>query len=770
MAASPPCCFRLETTRGPHSGVIVRHCHAETTAASPVSPNAHELSIGRKKRCWLRLPKDLEVSSVHAEFRFIEGGSGVAIRDSKSTNGTKLNGNPLKPHHNYQLNNEDLVAMGRTSLRFVQVVHGQPCGEETEDNTTATATAVAISGLTSSVSSLQVAAAPEVIVLDADSEKETPIDSASASVAALEDVLNSAGPGETPVDQPDTEPGLDEVVLVKPAMIGDDIAVSDEKRTKEGDGTKLNVAPIPKTATERKRRTGAVNGSTPEKATCMVCSAVIGKLDLLEQQAHLNECLGGRVFVPFAVPVSAQLHGKEAAPKSRKRGNAGDTAPRAKKPRKPKASSGADSVPKVKKTRKRKRATDAGKDIELALALAGKTKPSKEEQTDTQLVVAKKKLEQLDEQMAKLAKRRVNLVKTLDRLERTKEKLRKSQVLPPAKVLHFLDLKMALAFIFPINRQAQPADRFVDKQLSSAVAKQYTPSRWSDTGVAIDCDDEKHVELATVAGISMWARASQQLFGLQRDTLLYRNSVLRAFLGDDEDPDSSIHGDDLEGGEDEDRDDGIDYEPEQELEEKLEPISPGHEVPDVVKRVFLNWQRDLAFLHDQTAEELEMALEAMNEAQAQADVINEDESGRRETSHSGSEGGGASKTEVTTSKSILSSREEQRLACKYMAKVMMQLIDEKKRNDDAAEHDEGLQPQHEIDLVLSSGEDVGKPQQDADIVATSDNEAKQETQVPDHRNMPKAATFAAEKWVEPEQKEPLKVNSSAELRSIECGF
>ncbi|KAK1929816.1 hypothetical protein P3T76_014662 [Phytophthora citrophthora] len=729
MAASPSCCFRLEASRGPHSGVVVRYCCVEAAA---VSPEFAELSIGRKKRCWLRLPNDLEVSSAHAEFRFVEGGKRVAIRDSKSTNGTKLNGNPLKPHQNYQLNNGDLVGVGKTCLRFEQVVHGQLCGGKAEANIT---TAVG-SGLMSSASLpvAKVAGVPEVIVLDADLD----IDPASGLIEAAEDVPSVAGPTEAPVDQPDTEPGLDEVVLVKPAMVGAVSDVNNEKKSK-GEGAKTNVD----TSTEKKQRTGAVHGYTPEEATCTVCNAVIGQLDLLEQQAHLNECLGGRVVV------SAQLSTK-AAPKSRKRGNVDDPAPRAKKPRKPKASSEADAAPKARKPRKRKRATDAGEDIELALALTGKTKLSKEAQTDAQLAVAKKKLEQLDEQMAKLAKRRVSLVKTLDRLERTKEKLRKSQVLPPAKVLQFLDLKAALVSIFPNNRQAQPADRFVDKQLMSTVAKQYTPSRWSDTEVAIDCDNEKQVELATVAAISMWARASQQLFGLRRDTLLYRNSVLRAYFGDDEGPASSIHGDDLGDEENDDGDDGVDYEPEQKLEDKLESISSDREVPDVVKRVFLNWQRDLAFLHEQTAEELEMALEAMNEAQAQADLIDKNEKE-------------ASGLEVAALESILSPREEQRLACKYMAQVMRKLIDEKKAHPDVGDHSEEVQQ----DVVLSSAEDVGKLQQAADIVAARDNDAELETV---RRNTQKDAAFAAEEWIESEQNVSLDANSSAEMHSIECKF
>ncbi|KAF4028391.1 forkhead-associated domain-containing protein [Phytophthora infestans] len=549
MAACPPCCFRLEATRGPHNGLVLCHCRSDSSGHS--SP-PRTLSIGRKKRCWLRLPQDLEVSSVHAEFCFIESDMGVALRDVKSTNGTKLNGKPLQALQDYPLSNGDLIAVGRTSLRFVQVVHGQPCGEEADK-----CSAGASSTLTPSVSSTVVlpVAAPEVIELDEDS---------------ADDKAASKAPGShgTPVDQPDTEPAHDELIP-KPLRV-----VNSSRQRKEG-------VELQRSTSEGGTRVGAVGEYTPEEATCTVCRVVIGQLDLLEQQSHLNECLGGRVAAASAT--SATTSAKDAEPpKTRKRGNAGAAATRAKKSRKPKAGEDGDAsaTAKTKKPRKRKRAA-VGEDIELALALTAKPKMSKEEQTDVQLTVTKKKLEQLDDQIAKLTKRRVNLVKTLDRLERTKEKLRKSQVLPPAKVLQLLDLKSALDFIFPSSRQANGDSRSVrigQPGNSSTVVKQYTPVRWRGNGITIDCDEEKRAELTAVAAISMWARASQQLFGLQRDTLLYRNSILRTFLGDDDEADGSIV--DLDN-ELEDEDGDADVEQEDEPEEKSVSSSDLPEVPDV---------------------------------------------------------------------------------------------------------------------------------------------------------------------------------------------
>ncbi|GMF20023.1 unnamed protein product [Phytophthora fragariaefolia] len=678
-----------------------RHCSAQL----PASSSARALSVGRKKRCWLRLPKDLEVSSVHAEFRFAEaadGGVKLTLRDVKSTNGTKINGSPLTPLLDYPLGDGDVVAVGRTSLRFVQVVHGEQCGQEglaasstasvsagasaSADSAAAPASgSVLTSGASSSVP--PPTAAPVVIVLEDEPTKDgdEAVMSVPASVSA-----SAAGSGDAPADQPDTEPAHDDFVA-KPLM-NVVVNVDEKERNKE-----VTLTKKPSASTQRKSKPGCVEEFAPEEATCTVCKATIGQLDLLEQQAHLNECLGGRVAP------------EETKPKSRKRANTAGGVTRAKKPRKLKGGEANDddatTIPKPKKPRKRKRA-DADENIELALALAGKSKMDKELQTDLQLEATKKKLEQLDVQIAKLAKRRINLVKTLGRLERTKEKFRKSQVLPPAKVKKFLDLKIALDAIFPSNRQARKVNDYASEreaEHASAVAKRYAPSLWSDKEVGADCDDERRAELTAVATISMWARASQQLFGLQRDTMLYRNAVLRTYLGDADEVNSDSF--DMGNGESADNDDG-DAELEREIDSEIraESASIHHsgesestselvhldtDVPTVVKRIFPNWQRDLAFLQDQTAEELEMALEAMYEAVAQVEEVAEDDAGLNQGTEVGTEEGkdpAATDPPVGGSEDRPATGSEQRLACEYMAQVMNQLIAAKKRQSTTAPH------------------------------------------------------------------------------------
>ncbi|UIZ29477.1 hypothetical protein KXD40_002706 [Peronospora effusa] len=543
-------------------------------------------------------------------------------------------------------------------------------------------------------------------------------------------------PSDTPAE-PDIEPdherlkSVKNVVVIKKNM--------GNSRKERGDNVELKA-----TTTSGENNAGVVDELTPEEATCTACSTVIGQLDVLQQQVHLNECIGGRVTITtanVAAPFTASTVKNDAKTKTRKRGNGGSGVTRTKKPRKPKTYDNNDSiaaVPKTKRTRKRKR-VDTGGDIVLALALTGASKIDKEQQTDLQLAGTKKKIEELDEQMAKLAKRRVNLVKTQSRLEKTKEKLRKSQVLPPAKVLKLLDLKAALNVIFPNNRQVHPWNQRVytkQTERSSVVAMRYMPLRWSESSKNVDCDESKHAELAAVAAISMWKRASQQLFGLQRDSLLYRNSVLRAFLGGDEnaecggiDMDGSVDMENSHNVDNEDTDTNFEREAEYEGKSELVPVLSDYtidwtrtysEVPDVVKQVFPNWQRDLEFLRDQPAEEIKMALDAMNDAQAEADamVINNNEQHDREGYRAR-----MSPRHVTKESDTLSGREEQRLACKFMAQVMKQLIVEKRQrpcNDEAMQ-----QQQTNMNLVGSEAEDCQQLELQS-VIDVSENEVDEE--------------------------------------------
>jgi pSer/pThr/pTyr-binding forkhead associated (FHA) protein len=70
--------------------------------------------IGRSTECDLALRDDEEISKRHCELT-IEGGY-VLISDLNSTNGTFVNGVPVKTGH--RLKSGDLVLLGRTELRI----------------------------------------------------------------------------------------------------------------------------------------------------------------------------------------------------------------------------------------------------------------------------------------------------------------------------------------------------------------------------------------------------------------------------------------------------------------------------------------------------------------------------------------------------------------------------------------------------------------------------------------------------------------------------
>jgi diguanylate cyclase (GGDEF)-like protein len=68
-----------------------------------------ELTIGREPRCGVVLPLG-GVSRVHCAIR--RDGSGLWLRDLGSTNGTRRNGEPVRPRHDVPLEVGDLVAVG----------------------------------------------------------------------------------------------------------------------------------------------------------------------------------------------------------------------------------------------------------------------------------------------------------------------------------------------------------------------------------------------------------------------------------------------------------------------------------------------------------------------------------------------------------------------------------------------------------------------------------------------------------------------------------
>ena len=112
------CCFRCDVTRGPHDGAAFALCVQQQPRNDDNNSITIKWTIGRRKKCHLRLLSDLEVSSSHAELEWEPATRRIALRDLQSTNGTRLNGEPLAPQMPHSLKDGDLIAVGKTALRF----------------------------------------------------------------------------------------------------------------------------------------------------------------------------------------------------------------------------------------------------------------------------------------------------------------------------------------------------------------------------------------------------------------------------------------------------------------------------------------------------------------------------------------------------------------------------------------------------------------------------------------------------------------------------
>ena len=105
------------------------------------------MSIGRKDSCDIQLA-DGSVSSHHADIIRVEqnGEINYILRDNDSTNGTKVNNEPVSE---YVLKNSDLISFGHVEVLFdgasqgdddIHITHTIDLGNTTNNNTTTTQT------------------------------------------------------------------------------------------------------------------------------------------------------------------------------------------------------------------------------------------------------------------------------------------------------------------------------------------------------------------------------------------------------------------------------------------------------------------------------------------------------------------------------------------------------------------------------------------------------------------------------------------------------
>jgi len=122
-------CVTLKTTSGPHMGQRFR---LEATTESGEDAFKIGRSTGKAfKEKGLSLYKDREISTSHAKIEIKN--SQVFFVDTKSTNGTALNGESLEANVPYRLKTGDVVSMGGTDLLVTVSDQREEEGEEEEE-------------------------------------------------------------------------------------------------------------------------------------------------------------------------------------------------------------------------------------------------------------------------------------------------------------------------------------------------------------------------------------------------------------------------------------------------------------------------------------------------------------------------------------------------------------------------------------------------------------------------------------------------------------
>lgn len=669
MATGARCCVRCLVTRGPHAGASVVVCRAEASTVTAAETRALLLAIGRKKVCRLRLLRDLEVSSAHAEVRLgsalekKQEGEGeeeekeeedaVVVRDIGSTNGSKLNGQPLTPLADYALKDGDLIGVGRSSVRVRFVAH-----LSTEDEAVDLGTKAVVSG-----QDVAVAVGGDV---DKENAVEEPANSKSSQSAV------QGGEGETRA-----ELARDNAL----EMHGDAVQASDDRRVQtDGGGRRAmpqnarlddhddaNAFESPKGNNRRADNAAAVVASS-RRVSCMVCGQWLGLLDVMEQQLHINACLDGRT-APETGSSTAQS-GRIARP------------------------------PKESKKRKRRGAADPEQEqLTLAMALS-KSLVGEGQQVNMQLALVRQELGQIDAQMAKLAKKRASLIKSMTRLEKKATKLRKSRVRPPGEVRALLRLEVALDTMFPSNRKAidsgvEPQRKTIAKRrrwIYELVQDEDSAAPFQRLSCLSQPEREESADDKTSEDrVSMWARASQRPSFDQRERQMYYNSVLLAFLppetGTLEPSREHKVSDEARQGV-QDGAEAVESEPIAEqwipAPESEAPNTEEDVVPDVVKHAFPNWRQDLEFLRERSVEELREALDELVCA--------------RDDGHLAL----LTQSQVPTDghEQLLQDHEREE-ACAYMETVMRRLLDQKMHTSDEMIRpvDEGDREPPIVDLV-----------------------------------------------------------------------
>lgn len=497
-ASTPVCCFWWEITRGPHENAMIALCVHEGAGASAVREG---LKVGRQKRCWMRLLKDLEVSSVHAEFRLADGEVDtteaidktrtrqVVLCDLNSTNGTKLNGEPLVPRQEYSLTNQDLIHFGKTAVRFRVADRSLDAFAVANEVTDHVESSAVNSADENGKYQQKVQGEPLVVDLTDDVCESN----ARYRANAESDHPKSLVPGDR-ANQDGMDSNESSVPTAQDLAHGDGGFATDDD-VFEAPITS-HIAQLPAQTSSSVSSATAAAASTPNTMTCMICGQWLGHLDVLEQQLHINGCLDRR----------NQVADNWLLPPPPQQSTSGRSQNQGKKRKRGRTAAAATTI----------------EDDEVTMALAmSRSLANKEQEVDMEMALLSGELAQIDTQMMKLAKKREALLKKMAKLEKTKAKVQKSAVIPPAEARVLLDLSRVLQLLFPMMRVV-PMD---DLACSPAEFKRvrFVVSKYAPQTTTTGLDSNSSWRLP-----SMWLRASQQLFG-HTERELYSNSILLPF-------------------------------------------------------------------------------------------------------------------------------------------------------------------------------------------------------------------------------------------------
>jgi hypothetical protein len=95
----------------------LRGARVVAVVKAPGNPFPDRISVGRAQNCDIVL-RDASISKLHAHFKVLGPGQ-AELTDTKSANGTRINGRPLAPGHTLLVGGGDTLIFGAVAVQFL---------------------------------------------------------------------------------------------------------------------------------------------------------------------------------------------------------------------------------------------------------------------------------------------------------------------------------------------------------------------------------------------------------------------------------------------------------------------------------------------------------------------------------------------------------------------------------------------------------------------------------------------------------------------------